>query len=77
MLSEKEKDVIRANARQLLERFGMTLERVTRTPVSVRSSGALRIEGKGQVCEEGFRESMFGNAPNATKDCIVAEKAVW
>lgn len=77
MLSEKEKEAIRANARELLQRFALTLERVKETPTSSHTGGALRVEGTGRVCDDTFRQSMFANAPNVTKDCIVAEKAAW
>ncbi len=77
MLSEKEKEAIRVDARALLQRFGAILERVKETPVSSHTTGTLRAEGAGRACDDAFREGMFANAPNATKDCIVAEKAVW
>lgn len=77
MLSDTEKEAIRREAHAILTQFGATLERV-RTPDSAeRETSEVRTPGKGLACDTDFRTRMFANAPEATKDSIVAEKAGW
>ncbi|MEK6858625.1 MAG: hypothetical protein AABX53_01790 [Nanoarchaeota archaeon] len=76
MLSEKEKEAVRVEAREILVRFGKALEGVKTVPISSSASGTLRRLGKA-CSDEEFRERMFANAPHKTNDSIVAEKAHW
>lgn len=76
MLSDSEKEAIRAEARKNLARFGKILESVKDSSVASLSTGTLRGHGESSSTED-FRERMFANAPKKTSDCIVAEKASW
>lgn len=76
MLSEKEKEAVRGEARSILVRFGKALEEVKGSTVSPPVSGTVRALGK--VCyDEDFRKGMFSNAPHKTDTSIIAEKARW
>lgn len=76
MLSEQRKEQIRAEAREILEKFGKVLP--SELPLHKSSSGSgSREEGEGCAADEDFRTRMFANAANVKDDCIVAEKATW
>ena len=83
---EQNREEIRNEAREILEKFAKTLDRVKGLKIKDTNgkdfSGELsgvRVEGKGEICgEDGdFRKRMFENAPKKNGDCIVAEKASW
>ena len=83
---EQNREEIRNEAREILEKFAKTLDRVKGLKIKDTNgkdfSGELsgvRVEGKGEICgEDGdFRKRMFENAPKKNGDCIVAEQASW
>jgi len=85
MLSDKEKEKIREEARDILGKFASELDKV-RVSKSVREKiknadidKGYREEGAGEgSCADGdFRELMLSNAPNKNKDSIIAEKKKW
>ncbi len=76
MLSEKEKEAVRVEAREILARFGKALEEVKERPVSSSVSGTLRTLGTA-CSDDYFRKRMFANAPHKTTNSIIAEKAHW
>jgi len=84
---EQNREEIRKEAREILERFAKTLDKVKGLKIKDSDEGkdfsgelsGVRIEGKGEVCgEDGdFRKRMFDNAPKKNGDCILAERASW
>lgn len=76
MLSEKEKEAIRVEARSILLNFEKALDTVKTSPSTNGEFTSLRDFSKDSR-DSDFRERMFANAPRKMKDCIVAEKASW
>ncbi len=78
MISEKEKDSIRKEAKQILDNFASALEGVKVKKRGFKKRvGGYRKERDGQKCDEDFRNRMFDNAPSKDGDCIIAEKKKW
>jgi Asp-tRNA(Asn)/Glu-tRNA(Gln) amidotransferase C subunit len=77
-ISEEKRESIRKEAKQILDNFGKTLEKVKfKEKKKEKGVGGFREEGKGQEGEKDFRERMFKNAPNKGEDSIIAEKKKW
>jgi hypothetical protein len=77
-MDEKEAERIRKEAKQILDRFGKTLESVKfKEKVEKKEVGGFREEGQGRKGDEEFRRAMFNNAPNKNSDNIIAEKKKW
>jgi hypothetical protein len=80
VVSEKEKEEIKAKAKQIMDDFAKKLEpvsgKIKEEPFVEREQGE-RQEGGGEECDKGFREVMFSNAPKKDKDFIIAEKREW
>ena len=78
MISEKEHEEIRKEARRILDSFASAFEGVdTRQKRLKRVIGGFREEGAGGDADEKFRKIMFENAPDKEGDCIIAEKKKW
>ncbi|MEK6844598.1 MAG: hypothetical protein AABX83_04205 [Nanoarchaeota archaeon] len=78
MISEKEKEKIKLEAKKILDNFASSLEHVKVQRESVKKyAGGYRKEKNGEKCDEDFRISMFENAPSKEGDCIIAEKKKW
>ena len=78
MLSEEEKQSIRAEARDILDNFGSALTSVKiRDSLPISSDEGFRKESEGIRMGSDFRKRMLTNAPKHTEDSIVAEKALW
>lgn len=78
MISDREKEEIRLQAKAILDDFAESLEKVKIEKERVKKAvGGYRKEGSGQKGNEDFREIMFANAPEKDGDCIIAEKKKW
>lgn len=79
MVSESEKEAIRAEARGILDKFAKTLDKVKapkQGDVSGKNIGT-RVEIGSSKPDADFRNRMFANATHKDEDCIIAEKAHW
>ena len=76
-VSEKEKEDIRNQAKQIMEKFSKKLEKVQGQIDSSESEKLEfeRAEGKNPL--EIDKKIMFENAPNKNKDFLIAEKKEW
>jgi len=78
MITEKEKEEIKQEAKNILDRFASALEKVkVKEKRLKREVGGFREESIGEKCDGDFRRSMFSNAPEVRSDCIIAEKKKW
>ena len=78
-VSEKEKEEIKKEAKQIMDSFSRKLsdlDKKAEEPIVERGEG-MREEGNGKECDETFRDMFFKNAPNKDKDFIIAEKKKW
>lgn len=78
MISEKQREEIRKEAKGILDNFANALKKVKINDKKERKEvGGFRKEGKGEECDEEFRRQMFKNAPQHDEDCIIAERKKW
>ena len=78
-VSEKEKEEIRKEAKEIMDSFSKKLSKVKEKipePLIERDERE-REEGKAKEKESNFRSRIFENAPNKNKDFILAEKKKW
>lgn len=78
-VSEKEKEKIKKQAKEIMEKFSKKLAKVDKKipePLIERKEFE-REEKQGKESDSDFRERMFENAPNKNKDFIIAEKKKW
>lgn len=77
-ISEKEREEIGKQSRELLEKFGKALESVKlKEKKKDNRVGGFRVEGEGKQGDKEFRRIMFENAPSKEGDNIIAEKKSW
>jgi Asp-tRNA(Asn)/Glu-tRNA(Gln) amidotransferase C subunit len=79
MVSESEKEAIRAEARGILETFAKALDKVKspkQTNAGSKDVGTRADKGSSKP-DADFRNRMFANATHKDEDCIIAEKAHW
>jgi len=78
VMDEKEREKIRLEAKEILEKFAKTLENVKlKEKKAKKEVGGFREEGQGEHGDKDFRKRMFANAPNKNEDNIIAEKKSW
>lgn len=78
MISDKEKEDVRREARGILEKFGKALEKVqVKESGKKKGSRGYRDEKEGSDEDIDFRDRLFKNAPARSDDFLVAEKADW
>ena len=78
MISESEKEEIKKEAKEILDKFANSLEKVKVKKTEKKEKiGGFREEGKGEEADEDFRKRMFENAPRKEGDFILAEKKKW
>ena len=78
-ISEKEKEEIKKQAKDIMDKFSEKLSNVSEKmsdPLIDRKEFE-REEGEGKESNSDFRERMFENAPRKNKDFIIAEKKKW
>lgn len=77
-ITEQEREKIREEAKEILEKFGASLSKVKlKEKKEKKSLGGFREEGNGEKGDADFRKRMFENAPNKNEDSIIAEKKKW
>jgi len=77
-VSEAEREKIKKQAKDLLDKFSSKLEGIRLSEKVVQEGGEnLREEGNGWKTNEDFREFMMDNAPFVDDGLIVAEKGWW
>ena len=75
-VSEKEKESIRKQAKNIVDDFSKKLVRVAKIPEPiVERDGGEREEG--EKCAEIDKKIMFENAPKKRGDFIIGEKGRW
>ena len=78
-VSEKEKEEIKKQAKQIMDSFAKKLEpiagKIKDEPLIEREEGE-RQEGTGKPAEID-KEIMFENSPEKNDDFIIAEKKSW
>jgi hypothetical protein len=76
-VSDKEKEEIRIDAKQLLEKFGAKLTKIKAPEGHFKNGSGMREDGDGWKTDQEFRDLMLLNAPFVEEDFIVAEKGGW
>lgn len=76
-MDEEKKKQVEKQARQLLDKFGKSLEKVEKKARKDFGDESYREEGSGERCDDDFRKGIFENAPKTKGGCIVAEKGNW
>ena len=77
-MDEQEKEEVRKQAKQILDKFSKTLESVKfKEKKAEGKMSGFREEGQGSKGDEEFRKRMFDNAPEKNEDFIIAEKKKW
>jgi len=78
-VSEKEKESIKKQAKEIMDKFSKKLERINnKTGDSfVEREDFEREEREGKKGNLDFRKRMFENAPNKNDDFILGEKKSW
>ncbi len=78
-VSEKEKQEIQAQAKQIMDNFSEKLSKIKDSleDSSVEAEFGERVEEEGKSNENFSKELMFKNAPNKDRDFIIAEKKSW
>ena len=78
MVSEKEQEEIRKEAKRILDNFASALGKTkVKEKRLKRDVGGFREEKGKDERDKDLRERMFENAPKKQGDCIVAEKKKW
>lgn len=78
MLSDKEKEDIRKEAKAILEKFGKALDKAeVKETKKGKGSIGYREEHEGSSGDADFRARFFKNAPQKSDDFLIAEKADW
>jgi len=78
MINETKRKEIRKESSEILERFSKSLNNVKiKEKDVIENEEGFREEGKGEECDNKFRERMFANAPNKEGNFIIAEKREW
>jgi len=77
-VSEKEKEEIKKEAKQIMDGFAKKLSKIDAkmTDSVIERDECERKEGNGK-CSEMDKEIMFENSPEKRGDFIVAEKGEW
>ncbi|MBI5148580.1 hypothetical protein HZA33_02785 [Candidatus Pacearchaeota archaeon] len=77
-VSEKEKESIRKQAKEIMDNFSSELEKIENLAEggNVKRENYSRKEGKGKNTDKKFRKIFFENAPH-DKDFVKSEKGKW
>lgn len=78
-VSEKEKESIKKQAKEIMDKFSEKLERIDKKTDDsfVEREDFERAEEEGKKPDEDFKKRMFENAPNKDGDFIIGEKKGW
>ena len=78
MISYREREKIRLQAKVILNNFAKALDKVKVSGEKIKKpQEGYRNEGSGEKVDSSFREIMFANAPEKKGDYIIAEKKKW
>jgi len=75
-----DKEKIKKEAKQILDKFADALSRVGKekdVDFYVDRDEFERKEGEGEKSDSGFKKKMLANAPEHTDDFIMAERGKW
>ncbi len=76
-VSDKEKEEIKKQAKELLANFSRKLEKIKTKEEHFSSGSGMREEGGGWESDDDFRNTMLANAPLVDDGAVVAEKGGW
>lgn len=78
-VSEKEKQEIQKQAKDIINDFSKKLSKLDKKPKEskIERDNGERKETKPEKCDNEFRRIMFENAPNKNENFIIAEKKQW
>ncbi len=76
-VSEKEKEKIRKESKNLLNEFSSKLSKIKTTEAHFENGEGVREEGDGWNTDPDFRDLTLLNAPFVEDDFIIAEKGAW
>lgn len=78
-VSEKEKESIKKQAKQIMDEFSKKLSIVGKEIEEslIERKEYERPEKKDVKCDNSFRKKMFENAKNKEGDFLIAEKKKW
>ncbi|MEK6761063.1 MAG: hypothetical protein AABX93_04025 [Nanoarchaeota archaeon] len=78
-VSEKEKESIKKQAKEIMDKFSEKLERLDKKTGDsfVEREDFEREEHEGKKGDIDFRQRMFENAPNKNDDFILGETKKW
>jgi len=76
MVSDKEKAAVEKEARDILKKFGESLDKI-KADFEEEVSEETRAEEDTEEADKEFRERMFDNAPKKAGDFFISEKAKW
>lgn len=73
------KEKVKKEAKGILEKFSKALTLVEKEEVIsyVDRDEFMRVEGKGEKCDSGFKKRFLENSKSHDDDFILAEKGAW
>ena len=76
-LNDKQKEELKAEAKQILDNFAKTLAGIKVGINSKKTNSEGYREKSSLKIDSGFRKKMFANAPKTNDNYIIAEKKQW
>lgn len=76
-VTEKEKEEIKKNSKELLEEFSKKLSKIKKEETHFNKENGKREEGSPWKTEPEFKDLTLLNAPFVEDDFLVAEKGGW
>ncbi len=78
-VSEKEREEIKAEAKNIMDSFSKKLAKVEKkiSEPLIERDDFERAEKNSSELDEDFRKRVFDNAPMKNKDFLIAEKKGW
>lgn len=78
MISDTEREKIKKEAKEILEKFSTSLKKVKLHEEKKKEEvGGFRKEGEGIKADTSFKKLMFQNAPRNEEGYIIAERKKW
>lgn len=77
-MNEQEIGKIQKQAKEIMEKFALTLQSVKFKEIKMEAvGGGMREEGDGLATDKDFRKMFLANAPLVENGLIIAEKKKW
>ncbi len=81
-ISDKERSKIQSEAREILEKFGKSLESIKTIPrkkIDQKLSLGFREDSQSheEITDPDFRKRILANSPKHNEDSVIAEKKQW